>query len=106
VTRLRTGLSRNRVSISSKNKIFFPFQNCPIQPPIQCVLEAISAGGTQPACEADHSAPTIAEVRNGWSRISIPYIPLCRTLEVTFYERYFRRLLPGVTSRDGKSNKA
>jgi len=72
VTRLRTGLSTNRGSIYCKDRYFFLSASCPIQLPIQCVLEALSADGKQSACEADRSALTIAEVSNGWSHISIP----------------------------------
>ena len=69
------------------------------------MLEALSAGGTQPACDVDHSAPTIAEVRNGWSRISIPLYAFMSNTGGHVIRKIFHRLLPGVTSRDGKPNK-
>lgn len=60
------------VRFPARTRYFLLSASCPNQLPIQCVLEALSAGRTEKACEADHSPPTIAEVRNGWSRISIP----------------------------------
>jgi hypothetical protein len=39
----------------------------PTQPPIQWVLGALSLGVKRPWCEADHSPPPNAEVKNMWS---------------------------------------
>jgi hypothetical protein len=39
----------------------------PTQPPSQWVL-----GAKPPGCEADHSSPSSAEVKNAWSYTSIP----------------------------------
>jgi hypothetical protein len=36
----------------------------PTQPPIRWVLRALSPGVKQPGCEADHSPPSSAEVKN------------------------------------------
>jgi len=38
-----------------------------IQPPIQLVPGAFTPGLNLPECEADYSAPSWAEVKNGWS---------------------------------------
>jgi hypothetical protein len=38
----------------------------PTQPPIQWVLEALSLGVKWPGCEADHSHPSSAKVKNAW----------------------------------------
>jgi hypothetical protein len=47
----------------------------PIQPPIQCVPEALSLGIKRPGREADHSFPSTAEVKNAWSYTStLPYV--------------------------------
>jgi hypothetical protein len=42
------------------------------QPPIQWVPGALSLGTKRPGCEADHSPPSSAEVKNAWSYTSIP----------------------------------
>jgi hypothetical protein len=44
----------------------------PAQPPIQWVPGAFSQGIKRPECEADHSPPSIAEVKNAWSYTSTP----------------------------------
>jgi hypothetical protein len=44
----------------------------PIQPPIQWVPEALSLGVKRPGREADHSPPSIAEVKNARSYTSTP----------------------------------
>jgi hypothetical protein len=44
----------------------------PTQPPLQCVPGALSLGVKQLGHEADHSLPSSAEVKNGWSYISTP----------------------------------
>jgi hypothetical protein len=44
----------------------------PTQPPIQGVLWAVSGGVKWLECEADHSPPSSAEVRNVWSCTSTP----------------------------------
>jgi hypothetical protein len=48
----------------------------PTQPPIQLVSGALSLGVKRPGCEADHSHPSSAEVRNAWSYTSNPPIRL------------------------------
>jgi hypothetical protein len=65
VTKLRAGLPRSRDLIFSKDKMFLLSASCPIQRPVQCVLNALSAGGMQPASDADNSVSSTAEVRNG-----------------------------------------
>jgi hypothetical protein len=42
------------------------------QPPIHWVPGALSLGVHQPGCEADHSPPPSAEVKNAWSYTSTP----------------------------------
>jgi hypothetical protein len=44
----------------------------PIQPPIQWVPKALSPGVKRPGREADHSAPSSAEVKKAWSYTSTP----------------------------------
>jgi hypothetical protein len=44
----------------------------PTQPLIQWVLGVLSLGIKWPGREADHSPPSSAEVKNGWSYTSIP----------------------------------
>jgi hypothetical protein len=44
----------------------------PTQPPIQWVTDALSLGVKRPGREADHSPPSIAEVKNAWSYTSTP----------------------------------
>jgi hypothetical protein len=44
----------------------------PTQPTIQWVPGAISLGVKRPGCEADHSPPSSAEVKNAWSYTSTP----------------------------------
>jgi hypothetical protein len=39
----------------------------PTQPPIRWVPGALSLGVKRPRCEADHSPPSSAEVKNAWS---------------------------------------
>jgi hypothetical protein len=46
----------------------------PTQPPIRCVLAAVSPGVTRQGREADHSPPSNAEVKNGGAT---PPFPLC-----------------------------
>jgi len=43
-----------------------------IQPPIQCILGAVSLEIKQPGRENDHSPPSNADVKNAWSRTSTP----------------------------------
>jgi hypothetical protein len=47
----------------------------PTQPPIQWVPEALSMRVKQLGCEADHSPPSSAEVKNAWSYTSTS--PIC-----------------------------
>jgi hypothetical protein len=44
----------------------------PTQPPIQWVRGALSLGIKRPGCEADHSPPSSAEIKNAWSYTSTP----------------------------------
>jgi hypothetical protein len=44
----------------------------PTQPPIQWVPGALFLEVKQPGCEADHSPPFSAEVKNTWSYTSTP----------------------------------
>jgi hypothetical protein len=44
----------------------------PTRPPIQWVQNAPSLWIKRPGCKADHSRPSRAEVKNGWSYTSIP----------------------------------
>jgi hypothetical protein len=46
----------------------------PTQPPIQWVPGALSPRLKRPVCEADHSSPPSAEVKNTWNYNSIPPI--------------------------------
>jgi hypothetical protein len=48
----------------------------PTQPPVQWVPWALSLGIKQLRCEADHSPPSSAEVKNVWSYTSTPPIHL------------------------------
>jgi hypothetical protein len=48
----------------------------PTQPPIQWVSGALSLEEKWPGCEADHSPPPSAEVKNVWSYISTPTVHL------------------------------
>jgi hypothetical protein len=43
------------------------------QPPIHCVLQAISLGVKRPECEADHLPPSSAKAKNGGA---IPTFPI------------------------------
>jgi hypothetical protein len=47
-----------------------------VQPPIQWVPGALSLRVERPGCEADHSPPPSAEVKNAWSSTSTPPIHL------------------------------
>jgi hypothetical protein len=44
----------------------------PTQSPIHWVPGALSLGIKRPGCEADHSPPSSAELKNSWSYISTP----------------------------------
>jgi hypothetical protein len=48
----------------------------PTQPPIQWMPGALSLGVKQPGCEADHSPPSSAKVKNAWSYTSTPPVHL------------------------------
>jgi hypothetical protein len=48
----------------------------PTQPPIQCIPGALSLGVKWLGCEADHSPPSSAEVKNAWGCTPIPPIHL------------------------------
>jgi hypothetical protein len=66
---LRAGRPRDQSSSPAKDKIFLlSTSSGPIlghtQPPIQWVPRPLSPGVKRPGREADHSPPTIAEVKN------------------------------------------
>jgi hypothetical protein len=42
----------------------------PTQPPVQCVMRALSPVVKQLECEGDHSPPPSADVKNAWSYTS------------------------------------
>jgi hypothetical protein len=44
----------------------------PTQPPIRLVPGTLSPGAKRQGCEADHSSPTTAEVKNTWINTSTP----------------------------------
>jgi hypothetical protein len=46
------------------------------QPPIRYAPGVLSLGVKRPRCEADHSPPSSAEIRNAWSYTSTPPIRL------------------------------
>jgi hypothetical protein len=48
----------------------------PTQPPIQWVTAALSVEVKRPVCEADHSPPSSAKVKNAWSYTSTPPVRL------------------------------
>jgi hypothetical protein len=48
----------------------------PTKSPIQWVPGALSLGVKRPGCEADHSPPSSAEVKNAWSYTSTPTVRL------------------------------
>jgi hypothetical protein len=66
---LRAGRSDDRGSNPGGGLGMFHFDTVsrtalrPIQPPIQWVLGALSRGVKQPGREADHSPPSIAEIK-------------------------------------------
>jgi hypothetical protein len=47
------------------------------------------AGGKAPVCEADHSPPSIAEVKNGGAIILLPYKSLWRVAELITHRENF-----------------
>jgi hypothetical protein len=62
----------------------------PAQPPIQWVPGAVSLAVKWPGCEADHSPPYSAEVKNAWSYMSTHGVVLSvkekhRDFTFTFY---------------------
>jgi hypothetical protein len=74
---LQTGWPTVQSSSPSREKTFFLSMSSrpvlgPIMPPIQWVLEALSPGVKHLGCEADHSPPTSAEVKNTWIYTSTP----------------------------------
>jgi len=62
-------------SLASNCHVFRPAVE-PNQPAIQWVPGDTSPGLKQPENEADHSPPSIAEVRNSWSYITVPPVSL------------------------------
>jgi hypothetical protein len=71
----------NQSSIPGRGKIFL-FSICsrlalgPTQPPLQSVPGVISLRVKQPGHEADHSAASSAEVKNGGAIPSLPHTSL------------------------------
>jgi hypothetical protein len=68
-----------KVQFSEGAKIFlFPTTSRlilgPTQPPVQCVLGALSLGIKQPGHEADHTPPSTADIKNGGANLHSPYI--------------------------------
>jgi hypothetical protein len=59
----------------------------PTQTPIQRVCGSFSLGIIRPGCEADHSPPSSAEVKNAWSYTSTPPMRLMTWCSVK--KRYF-----------------
>jgi hypothetical protein len=74
-TRLRVGRpafdSRQRLGIFLFTAVPGPAVG-PTQPPIQWVTGTLSLGIKRPGREADHLAPSSAEVKNAWSYTSTP----------------------------------
>jgi hypothetical protein len=65
-------------SIPGRGKIFlFSTASRPVlgptQPPIQWIPVVISPGVEQPGCEADHSPPSSAKVKNGGAIPPLPH---------------------------------
>jgi hypothetical protein len=60
----------------------------PTQPPIQREPQALYRNRERLERETDHSPPYRAEVKNEWSRTSIPPLPLttCRTLRASILQ--------------------
>jgi len=81
--RIVTRLPDGRPGLDSRQSLgFFPSPLRPdrlwdpySQPPIHWVLGALSLGVKQLGHEANHSLPSISEVKNAWSYTSTP--PLC-----------------------------
>jgi len=75
---LRAGRSGFYGSIPGEGWDFFIFTTAPraalgpTQPPIQGVPGALSLGVKRPWCDADHSPPSSAEVKNAWSYTFTP----------------------------------
>jgi hypothetical protein len=74
---LRAGRPKGRSSSPGrfKNFLFSTWSRPALgftQPPIQCVLGALSPGVKRPVREADHSPPTSAEVKQMWIYTSSP----------------------------------
>jgi hypothetical protein len=91
---LRTGQRRGRTSSHCRVKNFlFSAPSRPVlgptHPPIKWVLEALSPGAKRAGREADHSPPTVAEVKNTWTYTSTsPYVftgTTYLTLYLTFH---------------------
>jgi hypothetical protein len=78
LSRYSDGLRTGRPGFDSRHGKIFPFSTAsrpavgPSQPPIQWVQRAVYPGVKRPACEADHSPPSSADVRNGGA---IPPLP-------------------------------
>jgi hypothetical protein len=63
--------SRQRLGIFPFTTVSTPALE-PIQPPIQWVPEFLSLVVKRPECEAYHSPPSTAEVKNAWRYNSTP----------------------------------
>jgi hypothetical protein len=78
---IRSGRPSGRISSPVKDKIFLYSTASrqvlgTTQPPIQSVTGALFPGENWPGREADHSLPTIAEVKNTWIYYSsLPHTP-------------------------------
>jgi len=57
----------------------------PTQPPVQWVTGPRSLGVEPPGCEADHSPPSSAKVKNAWSYTSTPSYVYIRILQFGVY---------------------
>jgi len=73
VTRLRAGRPTRRSSLPAADKFLSRptrTDRLPTQFPIQKVLGVFPTGTELPGSEADHSPPSSAEVKKGWSYTS------------------------------------
>jgi hypothetical protein len=64
----------------------------PTQPPIQCVQGALTLRVKEAGLKADHSPPSIAEVKNAWSYTSIPQYALMALCSVEAQEQLYLTL--------------
>jgi hypothetical protein len=66
----------------------------PTQPPIKSVEGALSLGVKRTGCEADHSPPYSAEVKNAWSYTSTPTTPSWHGAQLKCRNNFTFYLLP------------